>query len=322
MLSDRIAELDKDKMATAQVMGKLFRLTRPTSTERPKKMFGSLWAENENAFLFAEDGAGKTILATQIASAIATGTTVPGFSNEVPAQVVTLFDAELSDYQFNSRYPEGLPANLKRLTFNEDMQAKLAKADVQYVIDQVEGAAKELDSKIIILDNLSALCSMADLTKTSDSIQLMGLLNDLKKKGYSCLIIDHCRKPMHPTEYKMISKHDLQGSKMKTNLVDSVFSIGKSCLGEQYRYVKALKIRSFNMEYTTKQVATMELKTGPLRFDYVGLNPEWEHVNDKPSQVHKMYSNGSTQEQIATTMGITQQAVSKTINRFKDEAPF
>lgn len=293
---------------------KLFRLTKPTPMQRPKKLFGSLWAEGENAFLFAEDGAGKTILANQIGCAIATGSQIPGFQNEVEPQPVTLFDAELSDFQFNNRYPEGLPDNFKRLTFSEDQQSLLVKADIQFVVNQIEDAANELNSRIIILDNLSALSSMIDCTKTSDSIQLMGLLNDLKKKGFSILIIDHCRKPQKENEFKTISKHDLQGSKMKTNLVDSVFSIGKSAMGENYRYIKGLKIRSYEMAFTKDQVATMYLKTSPLRLDFVGVEAEWQHVNDRSAQVNKMASEGKSQAEIANQFGVSQQYVSKIVN--------
>lgn len=294
-----------------QPTANIFRIAKHIIMEKPKKLFGPLWADGENAFLFAEDGACKSILAVQVACSIATGQQISGFQTEVPAQPVALFDAELSDFQFYNRYPEGLPGNFNRLTFNEDMQSALAKADLQFVVNQIENASTELQSKIIILDNLAALTSMIDATKTSDAIRLMGLLNDLKKKGFSILIIDHCRKPMKENEFKTISKHDMQGSKMKTNLVDSVFSIGKSCQGENYRYIKALKIRSYEMAFTKSAVATMYLKTAPLRLEFVGLDAEWTHVNDRNSQAAKMSNEGKSQAEIASTFGVSQQFVSK-----------
>lgn len=323
-IGDDLAAMEKE-MNPAYIPGekpaKLFRMTRPTSMDRPRKLFGACWAENEIASLFAEDGAGKTILGTMIGCSIATGQSINGFDNEAKPQVVLLFDAELSDFQFNSRYPAGLPDNFKRLTFNEETQAALAGATVEYVLQQIEDAANEYNSRVIILDNLSALMSMADLTKTNDAIQLMGMLNNLKKKGYSILIIDHCRKPMHSgNDFKSISKYDLQGSKMKTNLVDSVFSIGKSCQGENYRYIKALKIRSYQMEFTSKEVAVMELRTSPLRLEYVGRNFEWEHVNDRSAQAQKMSHEGNTQAEIAERLEISQQAVSKILK--KEDVPF
>lgn len=291
----------------------LFRLTKPTSMERPKKMFGPLWAQNENAILFGEDGSCKTILAVQVGRALATGIGIPGFEIEVAPQPVALFDAELSDYQFNNRYPDGLPEKLFRFTFAEDQQKALIGASVEYVVSQIEAAAMSCNAKILILDNLSALTSMLDLTKTADSIQLMGLLNELKNKGYSVLIIDHTRKPMKEGEFKMIFKHDLQGSKMKSNLVDSVFSIGKSCQGENIRYIKGLKIRSYEMAYTKNAVATMHLRTEPLRLDFIGIDAEWQHVNDRNSEMMKMSNSGKTQAEIAKEYGISQQAVSKVL---------
>lgn len=293
----------------------IFRLTKPTSMERPKKIFGSAWAQNELAYLFGEDGSCKTIVAVQIGCATATGISIPGFPNELPAQPVTYFDAELSDYQFNTRYPGGLPENFKRFTFDEEQQAALINADIEFVVEQIERAAESQGSKIIILDNLSALASMLDLTKTQESVRLMGLLNDLKRKGYSVLVIDHTRKPMHEVEFKTIYKGDLQGSKMKSNLADSVFSIGKSCQGENIRYIKALKIRSFEMTLTTKGVATMTLRTDPLRLDFLSIDPEWQHVNSENFEIHKGISAGMTQKEIAEKIGLSQQAVSKRLHR-------
>ncbi|UYN88139.1 MAG: AAA family ATPase [Cyclobacteriaceae bacterium] len=292
----------------------LFRLTKPTSMERPKKLFGPLWAEGENAFFFAEDGAGKSILAVQIGCAIATGQSIQGFQNEVPKQPVTLFDTELSDYQFNTRYPEGLPENFKRFTFNEDAQKLLIDSTVEFVVDQIENAANHIGSKIIILDNLSALASMVDLVTTKEAVKLMGLLNELKKKGFSVLIIDHSRKPLKEGDFKVISKHDLQGSKMKTNLVDSVFSIGKSAQGDAIRYIKGLKIRSFEMAYTKGSVATVEIKVNPLRLEFLGVDPEWQHVKDRTSEMMKMAAEGKTQAEIAQTFNVSQQAISKILN--------
>lgn len=289
----------------------LFRQTNPTSMERPKKMFGTLWAQGENAMLFGEDGSCKTILGTQVGCNLATGQSTGPFQNEVPPQPVAFFDFELSDYQFNTRWPSGLPPLFKRFTFAEEQQAAIINADIEFVVNQIVMAADSINSKIIIMDNLSAVTSMLDLTKTSDSIQFMGLTNELKRKGYSTLIVDHTRKPLKEGEFKTIYKSDLQGSKMKSNLVDSVFAVGKSALGENFRYIKALKIRSFEMAYGKNEVATMLLRTDPLRLDFNGLDPEWKHVNDRSSQMMKLHSEGRTQAEIAKEFNISQQAVSK-----------
>jgi hypothetical protein len=147
----------------------------------------------------------------------------------------------------------------------------------------------------------------------------MGLLNELKKKGYSILIVDHSRKPMKEGDFKSMSKNDLQGSKMKTNLVDNTIGIAKSCLSESLRYIIGLKIRSLKNKFPRGRVATMEIKEGPLRLEYIGVNAEYEHVNDKRSQASKMAADGKTQAEIAATFKVSQQYVSKVLN---DEPPF
>jgi len=296
----------------------LFRKTSYSIMQRPKKLFGSLWAENELSIFFGEDGSGKSIGSVQIGCAIATGESIRGLENEVPAQPITYIDAELSDYQFYNRYPNRLPDNFNRFAFDE--ASALTGASVEFVFEQVEAVAKSCGSNKIILDNLSALCSMADLTKTSDAIKLMGLLNELKKKGYSIMVIDHPRKPQKEGDFKMISKHDLQGSKMKSNLADSVFAIGKSCQNENLRYIKGLKVRSFESAFTSKGVATMEIKTNPLRLEYIGINYEFEHVNERKAEVFEMAHKGLTQAEIAEKIGKSQQAVSKMLS--SDDVPF
>ena len=323
----------KHKMNEAKANGKaptagLFRLTNPTSMETPKRIIDCLWIEGENAILFGQDESGKSIFCVQVACAIASGCSIassnviyPAFYKDVPPQPVCYFDTELSDYQFNTRFPDKLPDNFYRLTFNEDQQRALIRADVQFVVDQIEQTAIKYNSRIIILDNLSSLCSMLDLTKTSDSIQLMGLLNELKKKGYSILVVDHCRKPLGMEgDFKSMSKNDLQGSKMKSNLVDNVIGIAKSCESETMRYIIGLKVRSLENRFPRRRVATMEIKTNPLRLDFVGVRAEFEHVNDSKSKARKMKAEGKTQTEIAKEIDVSQPYVSKILR--DDELPF
>lgn len=298
---------------------KLFRLTKPTSMEKPRQIIDCLWIEGENAILFGQDESCKSIFCVQVACAIASGSQIKGFYKDIPAQPVAYFDTELSDRQFNDRFPEQLPDKFYRLTFNEHQQRALIGASVEFVVNQLEEAAQELNARIIIIDNLSSLCSMVDLTKTSDSIQLMGLLNETKKKGYSILIVDHSRKPMKEGDFKSISKNDLQGSKMKSNLTDNVIGIAKSCLAEDLRYIIGLKVRSLKNKFPRSRVATLEVKTDPLRLQYLGVNAEFEHVNDRKGQAHKMAAEGKTQVEIAETLEVSQQYVSKVLS---DEVPF
>lgn len=95
----------------------------------------------------------------------------------------------------------------------------------------------------------------------------------------------------------------------------SVFALGKSCQGDTIRYIKGLKIRSYEMSFTKNSVATMRLLIDPLRLELVRLEPEWQHVNDSNAAVLKFSSSGLNQKEIAEKLGISQQAVSKKLRK-------
>jgi hypothetical protein len=139
----------------------------------------------------------------------------------------------------------------------------------------------------------------------------MGLLNDIKKKGFSILIVDHTRKPLKEGDFKSLSKNDLQGSKMKSNLVDNVIGIGKSAQNHSLRYIVGLKVRSMENKFPRNQVATMEIKTNPLRLDFLGCHAEYEHVTDQRGRACQMAAEGKTQTEIASTLKVSQQYISK-----------
>ena len=72
----------------------------------PKMLFDELWFENELCIFFADTNVGKSILAVQIADAIARGIPMEGFRLEGPPRPVLYLDFEISDKQFEKRYSE------------------------------------------------------------------------------------------------------------------------------------------------------------------------------------------------------------------------
>jgi RecA-family ATPase len=92
--------------------------------DRSAALFGDLWLEGELSILFADTGVGKSILAVQIAEAIAAGkdafalgessTDLP-LPNGTSPQPVLYLDFELSGRQFTDRYTgDGAPTNSRR----------------------------------------------------------------------------------------------------------------------------------------------------------------------------------------------------------------
>src|SRR5687767_10426713 len=63
-------------------------------------LFDEFWREGELAMLFGASGAGKSLLAVQIADALARGTPLDGFVMPRSRRKVLYVDLDLSDAQF------------------------------------------------------------------------------------------------------------------------------------------------------------------------------------------------------------------------------
>ena len=62
----------------------------------PKMLFGEFWLEGELGVMFADTGKGKSILAVQMAEAIARGTGFETLKTTAQAQTVLYLDFELT----------------------------------------------------------------------------------------------------------------------------------------------------------------------------------------------------------------------------------
>src|SRR5690606_18187213 len=85
-----------------------------------RRLFGDYWHEGELAIVFSDVGGGKSILAAQIAQAIASGIPVDGVGSDVEAQRVAFFDLELSDEQFDFRYSNSDPDSPAKFPFHRN----------------------------------------------------------------------------------------------------------------------------------------------------------------------------------------------------------
>jgi len=70
---------------------------------QPQMLFDTFWREGELALLFGEAGAGKSLLAMQLARTLAVGGDIPWFVMEAAAGKTLYVDLSMSDRQFASR---------------------------------------------------------------------------------------------------------------------------------------------------------------------------------------------------------------------------
>ena len=126
----------------------------------PKKLVGDLIYENEQTILFASTNLGKSILATQMAIAVASGKSLDLGNgmiliNEVGIVPVLFFDFELSDRQFLKRIGDlKLPDNL---FISKVERGKVIQGKPKEIFNQLKEEAESVGAKFIIVDNISKI---------------------------------------------------------------------------------------------------------------------------------------------------------------------
>lgn len=279
----------------------------------PKQLYPVLILENEFVVCFADTGVGKTVLCFQMAIHIAS------------MGIITLFmDLELSRKQFQKRYtgedgvPYNLPDNLYRLDFARLKKIPKGITYEDYFFNSLISAIKKTGAKVIFLDNLTKLAA-GDTDSAKAAIPILERLNELKATEELTIVVLEHNKKVDTT--RPIHLNDLQGSKMKSNLVDAVFTIGRSVKDKNLRYIKQIKVRDGEVIYDTENVKVCELSksNGYLSFTDIGFESEFEHLkqpteNDRENLIEKvkeLSSKRKSQREISFELGISLGAVNK-----------
>jgi archaellum biogenesis ATPase FlaH len=315
--------------STAQTQQKLL-LTKPFSSwlneakAQPPitSLFDVFWLSGELAFLFGSTNVGKTILAVQIADAIAKGAKIQGFDGVQKPMKVCLFDFELSARQFLKRYSDGsgnihdFSPNFLRTEIDANSEIPKGISYQDYILAQIEQTIIEHRIEVAVIDNLTALLS--NITETKDALELMRKLRLLKlRQNISMLVLSHSPKR---DLSRPITKHDMVGSMHLLNLCDSAFAIGESVRESNVRYVKQVKTRSAEFKYDSENVATFRVvKNGCyLCFEHIGYDSEKEHLRERNStEISELETNILTLHQSEPNLSYAE--IAKRLNTSKSK---
>lgn len=300
-----------------------------------KKLFGTLFFENEICILFADTNLGKSILAIQIGESVSSGSRIPPFEIESPPQKALYIDFELSERQFQTRYSEGnlhykFHTNFYRAELDPEIEEVPPSYEnfEDYLIKSLESQIISTGSKVIIVDNITYLRSNNETAK--DALPLMKQLKALKKKhSLSILILAHTPKRDGSNP---LGKNDLGGSKMLINFCDSAFAIGESRQDSKIRYIKQIKVRNAENFYDSDNVVLFEVKKENcfLQFKFISFGSEQEHLRipdkkDNESRITEaleLQKQGLSNTKIAQHFGVSEGAVRKWFKKNENEAPF
>ncbi len=278
----------------------------------PRSLWFRLWYEGEVCCLFADSNIGKSIYAVQIAAELS------------KHDKVLYFDFEMSDKQFQLRYTdeEGrlylFPDNFYRSEIcAENINGETFEDDI---IEEIEQAVTEYGIRIIIIDNLTYLCSESERGDAASRL-MMNLLQLKRRHDLSILVLAHTPKRSLSSP---ITQNDLAGSKKLFNFFDSCFAMGKSAKDGNLRYVKQLKSRASTIEYGMNNVMVTELVKdgGYLHFDTVGYDHEKTHLKEPEEgdcdrlkvQIKNLREMGKSVRQIAAELSVSKSKVSRILN--------
>ncbi|ANH84184.1 hypothetical protein A8C56_23560 [Niabella ginsenosidivorans] len=278
----------------------------------PVYLFDCLIQEGEMVICFADTGLGKTVLCMQAAIHIAQ----QGYK-------VLFLDLELSKKQFQKRYTSDngaaykMPETLYRIGYS---RMRRAPKDISYTGFFLQSLSALIDctgAQVVFIDNLTKLAA-GDTDTAKATIPILEGLNDLKaERGITIVAIEHNKKV---DTTRPIQLNDLQGSKMKANLVDSVFTIGRSATDKYLRYVKQVKVRDGELRYDLENVALYQLvKDDYLRFELIGYGNEFEHLKNltekdttaRKEEARVLREQGVSNREIGRRMGVSEGAVRK-----------
>ena len=305
--------------------------TRPM----PRQLFGPFWMEGEISILFADTGKGKSVLAVQIAEALASGRGLAPFESEIPARKVLYFDFELSEKMFEARYSvasERLSSpSTDHYPFHENFIRAQLNGDPEipdyyetwgeYLGESFNELLKDTGARLMIIDNITFL-GTASKERSGGAIRAMRALHRFRREyGLSILVIAHTPKRRFS---QGITVNDLQGSKMLSNFADNVFAIGESCLGEDVRYLKHIKPRNSQLVHGASNVCAYQIKkeSNFLCFEFTGFSNEREHLEHLSladetgrrlmvKRVKELAELGMSIRQIAKELGISKTTVGK-----------
>ncbi len=308
-------------------------MAQAATQEPPRPLFDEFWYERDLCILFADTNLGKSLLAVQIADSISRGVPIGPFRMEAQAQPVLYFDFELTAKQFQARYTHDYqePFEFSRQFYRAELNVDDSYRDhgytafEQYLYDQIALYVRRTEVKVVIIDNLTALCS--DNERAKDAYPIMESLNRIKKQlGVSLLVIAHT--PKRDTTRPLEENH-LQGSKQFSNLTDSMFAIGKSHRDPRILYLKQIKHRVGEKIYEGDNVCLCQI-TKPhnfLGFEFMGYARETDHLRemkqkelgDKMAAVKDLHTAGLTQREIAEKLTIPLSTVNRYLIRSEQE---
>lgn len=257
--------------------------------------------------IFGQPGAGKTILATQIAADIArAGTPVLYLDCGQPSRA---FTSRYRTAQKQAAFPDSL------LRAHLDLCPENKKLKLEDLLDALTEAIKQSGASVIFIDDITTI--IASVTRCNP-INLMAALNRLANENDLTLIL--VAQTPRRAQHRAVTETTMGRLKSIWAYVDSLIAITQ--LDETVHYIKQLK-RSYGgpIRFGAEGIIACQLNcdTANLHFEEVDQLPESallsEPKTDDQQQtvalVQEMHNMGSTVREIAQELNLSPATISR-----------
>lgn len=259
---------------------------KDATIDDPKMLFGDLWFEGDVAVMFGESSVGKSILAVQIAEAVARGESIGAFENTTEPQTVLYLDLARTDAKFARLYMSEPDDNGKRTRydFSDNLLRPNLKHNVHLPVAKLAGLVQQTGAKVLIIDNLAFLQRYSVPRETAVVMRELRKIRD--RFGLSILLLMNGPRSVR---YRGILAADIPSSTVVTSFADNIFAIGRSGSRSNERYIKHLKPGLEDLSYGEAHVPVFEISAVNGNFpsfthkDYLSErvvrardNDEWE----------------------------------------------
>jgi len=213
---------------------------------QPQMLFDTFWREGELALLFGEAGAGKSLLAMQLARTLAVGGDIPWFVMEAAAGKTLYVDLSMNDRQFASRNSyRGRNGKARVWPVSQRLYCDRPQDD-NVLIEWLERQISGEKLKYVIIDDLGSIMRTCDGTRETMAV-MRGLRRICGRFGVSILVVMQSEASKGNAGF---SERDLGRQRSLCRLADSVFAIGLNPSRSGYVSLAQTRSRSSRVKWT------------------------------------------------------------------------
>ncbi len=308
------ATLDKPIFLPEQRKLKSMNLSNFLDLQIPQRgmILNPIIPEKGLTMLYAPRGIGKTFVALNIALAVATGKSM--FNNKwsaVKPSKVLLVDGEMPAYSLQDRLKNMELSNNVDTSDLDNLQ--ILSSDLQEIgipdlstVDGQQLIEEHLDGvKLLILDNLSALCISGRENESESWLPMQKWLSFLKRRGISVLLIHHANKAGNQ-----------RGNSKKEDLLDTVIVLRRVknyCSQDGAKFeIHYEKARGFYGEAAKSFAVELKEDEGKLIWNVSELE------EGEITRILALEQEGLSHREIAEELGMSASTVNRRLKKIKE----